>query len=266
MIDSPQPLKQPRILPDDTDWRLLTRDPHKPATYNGDGQFRQSWSDWKNLAAGTSSAIYRYTSLLLKPETFAARKTGLILDRVRKLGFRATYAKEVQFDDKSIQAAWRYQMDKSSDDRFRLRGCFWGDTTSVYIVLRGPPADECAADRLARLKGSAHPEKQIPGTLRHGLGGPNAMFSFLHTPDDTADFIRELSVWLTYGERYDLIRAINAAKLESEESVLAAIARLESSRPVVSLDTRKALADLIASVRGAEAADPDACRQMLGII
>jgi len=64
-----------------------------------------------------------------------------------------------------------------------------------------PEGNAPAAVRMSTLKGPANPAEQSPRHLRSALGTINYIINGVHTPDEPADVVRELSVLLTAEQR-----------------------------------------------------------------
>jgi guanylate kinase len=216
-----------RTLPDPSTWKRLTDAPWKTTEYAVDGLFREGWADLLRLTEDQGSfAISCMTSLILKPETLARRSSRKVVELIREQGFRIALAKKIDLNRHTVQAVWRYQMDLASDDRILLRTLPLAPTEAIYLILQTDPADRSAAERLRAFKGSSHAHLQKTGQLRSQLQLPNPTISFVHAPDDSADFIRELPVWLNFAERRGCKQLfsgpIDRQHSEKEESKLAA--------------------------------------------
>lgn len=191
-----------RALPDPLTWDRLTDASWKQVEYAADGLFREGWADLQRLTGDQGAfATSCMTSMILKPETLARRSSGHVIELLRERGFRIALAKEIDLDGRNVQAVWRYQMDTASDDRILLRTLPLAPTKAVYLLLQRDPHGCDAARSLSKCKGSPHAHLQKPEQLRSQLDQPNPTISFIHAPDDPADFIRELPVWLNYAER-----------------------------------------------------------------
>lgn len=236
-----------RLLPSEEDWSLLSQIPWKRREYPSDGHFRQGWAE---AAAKNGDFLLEFSQqfsvVVIKPEAVVGRRALLILDRLTKMDFKPVFARLVTFDSAAVHAAWRFQLDAASDDRIRVQTGFRPlDTPGVYIGLIRPEKNRSIAQLdLAANKGSPHPERQCPGTLRAQLGAPNAMNNFLHVPDDPADVLREAPVWLDECEREHLRGAFQARET-SDGSEAGAFVRMACEKcEVHDLDPRAALARL----------------------
>lgn len=258
-----------RQLPNEEEWHWLTDSRAKRAAYLVDSFFRQAWSEAHHLGS-EKSTIRRCAGLLLKPEALATRQSSIILDRLDASGFQPIFLEPVEFDAQSVHAAWRYQLDKASDDRIRLRTVWRGGELGAYIALmhnKIPVTAPSAAAWLASLKGSPHPSKQSSGQLRAGLGAPNAMLNFLHTADDCADFVRELAIWLSPPKRRKLYDTLaGQPTVVGWPEVHRQILCLEASVPEHHIDPGKSATTLRALASANSGLAPDSCVQLCKIL
>ncbi|MFC3982889.1 hypothetical protein [Streptosporangium jomthongense] len=112
-----------------------------------------------------------------------------------------------------------------------------------------------ATVRLSGLKGSATLSDQRPGTLRHRLGQPNRVLSFLHVADEPADLVRELGLFFEHPARVEVITAMTYTGPSEADRTVLDEAVWSDARPARSLNAPEALERLRAAVR--DSADED---------
>jgi hypothetical protein len=174
----------------------------------------------KDLLA--SQSIFERTFLVLHPEIFAGRFAPLILGALREEGFRIHFIETFRLDLARAAEIWRYQWNASSVGRmlfFELKGQL---APAVFLGLsRDARADLPATLALHLLKGSSRFKERLrPHQFRSLLPFTNRAMTFVHCPDEPADFVRELFVLFgtqgarTAAARYDLPAMSWAAALK----------------------------------------------------
>ena len=79
-----------------------------------------------------------------------------------------------------------------------------GDALLVVLRDDDPERSVPASVRLQMMKGPSFPERQTSDHLRHVLGSWSRLLKFVHTPDEPADIIREIGIFLPPEQRRDL--------------------------------------------------------------
>lgn len=257
-----------RTLPSSPEWSGLTTIDLKRGRYATDSHFRLGWREWQDHPIGQTALLWRTTALVLKPEAMAGRRSALILERTAALGFQPVLAVPTTFGEAAVHATWRYQMDGASDDWIRLRSCYCLDTPALYVALIHPEAGptSSAAHRLRQAKGSPHLDQQKQTDLRAGLGAPNPVLSFLHTPDDGADFIRESTIWLDHTHRERLRDDALRGHAVPWPEILNLARRIEHQIPMKSFDPTVADLALRTLVASRREVDCSAARDLLGLL
>lgn len=198
----------------------LSADPVKRDYYGDDPYFWEGWSSFVAAAGGTAAAhlagteLRHVTFLVVKPEAVVGRKVGPILSFLAARGFRVVGAWPVTMGRHEVRSIWRYQFNALPVANIRVfEMMVGGDDLFLVGVEHGLAGGEPSApDLLSRSKGSsADPTGR--GSLRDVLGRPALLVSYVHTPDEPADVLRELAVLV--GPRQQ--RRILAALLGSRQ-------------------------------------------------
>ena len=202
----------------------------KRAAYAADTYFVEAYQDAVAVhGAGADEFARAHTGLLLKPEALAARKGGTTLGWLRSEGFDVVSARAVRLDRHTIRALWRYHWNAVTRDHKEVVDRLCGSAPSCYLLVRAP------AEVLSARKGPARVARRAPGQLRRVLGDLNTLLNHVHSPDEPADFLRELAVLFDGPAR----RAVLAA---SPNDVARVVAEAEASVP-------RAEADLASTAR-----------------
>lgn len=192
-------------------WHLLTVIPEKQAAYTEDGYFREGWEDFVQFFGTKAPAILHRTTLaLLKPEAFYGGKARLALGALEGQGFTPIAAAPVHYNSRLIHGVWQYNTNTATVDRILLQTRHNCPHTTLVVALtdRRPEKPLPASLRLKFFKGSAAPEGRRPDTLRAILQSPNGLLNFVHSPEEPADIVRELAIYLDVAPRHLFLQAI----------------------------------------------------------
>lgn len=182
----------------------LTFDHQKLRLYPMDLEIRLVWEALhRRLGAENYAFACEHTLLLIKPESFRRRFAEPIIQFLEEAGFLITSAKFVSLSGVEERFVWRYQWNKSTSDRQKLSQIKNQHDRSVLLCLRNTVEDEGlpASVRLHELKGSsAFMDQRRPHHLRSLLGSSDKGVTYVHCPDEPADFLRETSVFFADGD------------------------------------------------------------------
>ena len=177
----------------------LTFDHQKLRLYPMDIELRLVWEDlYRKLREETYRFACEHTLLVIKPESFRRRFAGPIINFLEEAGFAVTFASLVSLSGVEERFIWRYQWNKSTSDRQKLSNIKNRHDQSVLLGLRNTIEDDGlpASVRLHELKGSsAFLDQRRPHHLRSLLGSSDKGVTYVHCPDEPADFLREASVF-----------------------------------------------------------------------
>src|SRR5262245_41879000 len=166
--------------------------------------------------AMTDSAFWsRHAFVLISSDAVYRGVHGGIVRRLREAGFPPVAARALHVDPETIDdlyadliagqwQTWRYRM---VDATLALG-------PAMVLICRhiGDDPDPHAA--LATLKGSQHPAKAAPGTLRHDFGSINAILGLLHSSDGPPESAREAAIFGLTPERAEPDLATAAAQVD----------------------------------------------------
>lgn len=186
-----------------------TGDARKSVLYRDDINFLETALQLGEL--GTENAhvlIDRATAIVFKPDAFVSRSMGPAIVFLIDHGFVPLRCEFFTYDRNMIRAAWRYQINIATCERLRVVEHLLAGRSAAYLLL-GREAREgagSASEALNALKGEAEIAGRTPDCLRSLLGDHNTFLNKVHIPDDTADFLRELSVYFDHATRSSLLR------------------------------------------------------------
>ena len=187
--------------------RSLGCEETKRRLYSVDTYFRESCLDALNTLHGSlEKLLYQHCSLIVKPEAVCGRKIDAILEFLAANSFQLVSAQEFQLCRLSAREIWRYQINTYPIERIDFIDYWIHSGPWVFLLLVDLKAEygslsKSACERITALKGVSAPEKSSPSHIRHSLGQSIDILNFVHTPDDSGDFIRDLGVIFNQSDR-----------------------------------------------------------------
>ncbi|WP_330253226.1 nucleoside-diphosphate kinase [Nocardia sp. NBC_00565] len=245
---TPEPLRQ--LL------NALTPSPEKVDAYVADTYVQESVDQLDRLGVDAAKFAGQHSLLLLKPDAIVARAVEPTLKWLADNDFRVVGACRIPVDRHLARALWYFAWNIASPERRRLADLLVGISDVLVLVVHGPDGDLPVPVRLTEAKGATDPRKRRPGELRYLLGRHNYLLNLVHSPDDPADVLRELAIYLDEWSRATVIA--QACTGEDRSAAAAAIARdLYAHTPARSFDRADALDRVLADLeRGGRTAPP----------
>lgn len=189
------------------DLALFTKSPEKIRYYSNESYFREGMSDAAEvLGCNLIKVLHRYSIIVFKPDAVVGRRIHRALDFLEGKGFVPVHALRKRFGRLSLREDWRYQLNQLTIDRMRLNTILAEMGDALFVVLRDDDPDRMvpASVRLQMMKGPSFPERQTPDHLRYVLGAWSRLLKFVHTPDEPADIVREIGIFLPSDQRREL--------------------------------------------------------------
>lgn len=173
----------------------LTHDDSKLHLYSQDLDYRIPEEILMRKGVLTRDELYDYTFLVLHPEVFAGRFQETVVDKLLENGFSIAAVDVVPFDLNQAKGIWKYQWNAAAVERMLFFALKSRLSTTAILYLRSGANSLPATLRLHELKGSSRFTERIkPNQFRSVLPFTNRAMTFIHCPDEPADFLRELSV------------------------------------------------------------------------
>lgn len=185
----------------------FTKAQEKINYYSSESYFREGMVDATEvLGDDTLRVLHRYSIIVFKPDAVVGRRIHKALDFLIRRGFVPVHAMRKRFDRLSLREDWRYQLNQLTIDRMRLNTILADMGDALFVVLRDDDPDRSvpASVRLQMMKGPSFPDRQTPDHLRHVLGSWSRLLKFVHTPDEPADIVREIGIFLPSEQRREL--------------------------------------------------------------
>ncbi len=243
----------------------LSRVPDKRDRYREEVLFREGWSELSELAGVEAiELLLTHALVLFKPDAFAAGAGGRVLAALAEQEFTTVSAHVVHLDRLTTRWLWLYRFNVASVERVWLHDLINTAGPSLVVVLRderaiaGDPLPGCV--RLTDHKGPSRMERRRPDQLRSRLNVADRLLNYMHTSDEPADLLRELSILLDRQGRGEILQQIIAGQ-DRHEPVAALIESMEAQANFHPLERGFALANICARARERAAdAGPDAGR------
>lgn len=217
-------------------WDRLTMQPAKARLFHDEFVADDCWQTMSETCDDPASFLHDHTFMLFKPEAIARRVGTRVLDALAHAGYQPVAHLRVPLGRSEGNHIWRYQWNAATIDRLRLAATINAQSDSLLVMLRRTTTHDPrpAAVQLWALKGSAHAERRQAHHLRTLIGMRNRMIGFIHTPDEPADFIRELGILLDGSTRRALMEQASWAGAARHEvfSALRALERSATAHPV----------------------------------
>ena len=180
----------------------LTPMPAKVAAYADDTYFRETAGQLERAGIDAAAFATSHTLLLLKPDAIIARSIEPTLQWLHDNGFAVRSAHRIAVNRHLVRALWYYQWNIASPERRWLADLLVTLSDSLLLVVgestpKAPGGAEVPVVlRFGELKGPTNPVERAPGQLRHLLGQHSYLLNLVHAPDDPADVLRELAIYL----------------------------------------------------------------------
>lgn len=213
--------------------------------YGPEALFREAWRDTCEVLGGDLAEVLpRIAVLTLKPDAIVSRRGAQCLDFLTRAGFRLLGARPFTMNRLLMHEIWRYQWNCATLDKSRLFDLMFAGRRclALYLLDERPEGGHRGARRLSALKGPADAARRAPHHLRTSIGMRNPMLSFVHTPDEPIDVVRELGLMLDGPTRRRWLRRLRTPTGDLENAVLLTLRELEARAPAHDLDPHEVLA------------------------
>ncbi|MEU5882414.1 hypothetical protein [Spirillospora sp. NPDC047279] len=217
----------------------LTMSPQKWELYRDEPGFKVACSRLMTaIGPSVFESLRGYAVLTIKPEGWIDGVFPRVTDFLERNGFEVVGTFRSQLTPIMIRDIWRHSWNVAAVERIELSELLLSLGPTYGFLLRdtAPVEGVPASVRLARIKGPALSERQVPGQLRHELRAPCRIVTYVHIPDEPADIIRDLSVLLEPGELVRLLASTleaEPARLDLDLATPADAARVDDALPGV---------------------------------
>lgn len=192
-----------------------------------------------------------FTAIALRPETIVQRKCRAALDLLRAERFEPLAYVPFVFNRNMVREQWRWSRTFwPTPDFCALIDLYCRTGESLYVLLRSEDGDASATERLLAFKGDPRAPDRSPHQLRARLDDLLLRpLTFVHGPDDTRAFLREICLYLSAGERRRILDSLLSGE-PSGPLVDEVLAELYARAPEVDLRPAEAAARVRAAIAG----------------
>ena len=153
--------------------------------------------------------LYKYGLMLIKPEAIIMGKAYEIFTILHAAGFELIYLVHKNLDATRVSEMWKFSWQNSSLEHILLNQKLFSVYDSLILILRlQNSGTKSACKMLTDLKGSALESKRKPHQIRWKIRPINYMLNYVHTSDDSNDFLREIGILLNWDELIQAFEAI----------------------------------------------------------
>lgn len=227
----------------------LTTVGEKLELYGFDPYFRDGCDDVRAIMDGGGKVdLWNNSFLIFRPDAVVTRSISRGIEVLQENGFSVLRIYEFHYTHLIVREGWRYQHNINTRDRVAAMDLLMTSTPSLLCLLRTECGDDDlpASARLKLLKGPSAPENRKPGQLRYEMGGVQAsMFGFVHAPDEPADLLRELGIFLDPARRrqaYDCLA--DEPKPLTKQQIESTVADIYARTPAHDLQVTSVLEEL----------------------
>lgn len=190
------------LLHNNVPWSELTNSPIKKTIFSTDFYFELSYEIAKQvLKADIPSFLKNYTFLLIKPEAFITRKINVLIKELKNYNFELVHFSIKFITHTQISELWKYMWSGASLIRIIVNQEYYSKYKCGFLILRNihyTGQDLCAY--LADIKGKALKGKYKDPDIRYRMNSINTFLNHIHSPDEIADFMREIAVFFEWEE------------------------------------------------------------------
>lgn len=199
-------------------------------TYTHEGYFREAAYDFnKIMGDGWEKKVNSFSYILIKPDALAARSVKSLFGGLKNYGFEPLACIGLKLTPNTWRSLWRYQLYRAPVGRLVLLDRLYSMSDSYLILIQdvsGSSSFPSASARLKSLKGGAHQHNRKPEDLRSLIGAKTGVLTFIHSPDESIDMMREFGVLLCRKQRYEIAKVIlNPSVFDAYEQICEEIPR-----------------------------------------
>ena len=192
-------------------WNKLTQSSKKRDLYSYDFYFELSYeAAFQNMQNGIASKVNNFTLLFIKPEALLTDKIDILIEELQKHHFELVYASIKPISHVQISELWKYSWPAASIIRIIINQVYYTKYKCGILILKNTQYDtESASSFLTKIKGS--PPYKEPH-IRFYMSAINVFLNHIHSPDDSADFMREAAIFFAWDELIEIYRRIQSHK------------------------------------------------------
>lgn len=218
----------------------------KREVYPREQLFQESFADATDVLGPAMVPQLQNTAvLMLRPDAVAGRRHSTILEILREERFTPFAARCVRVGPRECREVWRHQLNIATLDRLAIGDALATAGAWILVALHEAveDTDVPASVRLSALKGRATGAVAEGRSLRGRLAAPNGVVTFIHSPDEPADIVRELGIFFDRPARRRLYSELaTRVPRDASDHVRAIAASLEQRCGQASFDLAAGIA------------------------
>ena len=153
--------------------------------------------------------LRKYGLMLIKPEALIMGKASEIFSILHATGYELIYFVQKNIGAVRTSEMWKFSWLNSSLEHILVNQKLFSVYDSLILILRSRNfGTKSACQMLTDLKGSAFKSERAPHQIRWKIRPINYVLNYVHTSDDSNDFLRELGILLDWDELIQVFEAI----------------------------------------------------------
>lgn len=172
---------------------------------------------WPNLY---NEELAKYGLVLVKPEALITGKTKEIFSILQAEGYELIYYVRKNIGAVRTSEMWKFSWLNSSMEHILINQKLFSMCDSLILILRSQClCGKSTCEMLTKLKGSAFESKREPYQIRWKIKPINYVLNYVHTSDDSSDFLREIGILLDWDELIQAFEAMVSNHIKSYPSI-----------------------------------------------
>lgn len=188
----------------------LTSSLKKQEIFTKDFYFELSYEIASQILNSKMKTILKnHVFLLIKPETFITNKIDILIKDLKKHHFELVYVSLKPINHTQISELWKYMWSGASLMRIITNQEYYSRYMSGLLILRNTrynDTDLCSF--MTKIKGSSLNGHYKESTIRYHMNSINTFLNYIHSPDEIADFMREIAVFFQWDDLNEIYNRI----------------------------------------------------------
>lgn len=154
-------------------------------------------------------ALHKYGLMLIKPEALIMGKVSEIFSILHTAGYELIYFVRKNIGAVRTSEMWKFSWLNSSLEHILVNQKLFSMYNSLILILRSQNfGEKSACQMLTDLKGPAFKSERDQHQIRWKIRPINYVLNYVHTSDDSNDFLREIGILLDWDELIQVFEAI----------------------------------------------------------
>lgn len=164
--------------------------------------------------------LVKYGLVLVKPEALITGKTKEIFSILQAEGYELIYYVRKNIGAVQTSEMWKFSWSNSSMEHILINQKLFSMCDSLILILRSKCLrGKSTCEMLTKLKGPAFESKREPYQIRWKIKPINYVLNYVHTSDDSSDFLREIGILLDWDELIQAFEAMVSNHIKSYPSI-----------------------------------------------